>query len=600
MLKHLMSTWRIKKCIFGKKGGRAALLILTLFFTVAPSRVLAADFAFRSFGAEIVVNTDGSFDVQETLVVDFFVERHGIFRVIPQYYAFDESRYQYAEISEVAVTDAEGNALPAELFTDGALTIKIGDPDVTVQGEQTYVIDYRVDGALLAFAEADELYWNVTGTEWESPPEEVSTRVTLPLSGMTGDTPQAITSASCYTGMFGSTAQDCTMTIVDNTVTFEAENDFLTVAVSWPKGIVTTPEPTYVFAEDLPFAETISNDGPPPLEDTYYDWFALLIPALVFYAMHQYWMQNGRDPKGRGAIVVQYEPPVDVRPSELGVILDGNVSPRDLSAAIVDLAVRGHVRIVEKVEERWGPDRKTFTLERLDGTDTLRPWEQKFLQALFSGATTVTEDTIKKNLPKQKKELDNALYDTVVEQGYFAAHPQKTKGMWVLIGLIVLFLGYFIWGAVESMFGRPVVTIAILATGAILVFFGLIMAKRTEKGVAAYEHARGFKDFLATAEKYRLQWQEKEGIFEAFLPYAMVFGVADKWAKAFADLHIEQKNPSWYVGATPIAVFNPSQFASQMTAMSNKFATAVAPKSSGSSGGGSSGGGFGGGGGGGW
>jgi uncharacterized membrane protein len=97
-----------------------------------------------------------------------------------------------------------------------------------------------------------------------------------------------------------------------------------------------------------------------------------------------------------------------------------------------------------------------------------------------------------------------------------------------------------------------------------------------------------------------VQWQEKEHIFETYLPYAMVFGVADKWASVFKDLHKEEM--LWYAGAGHLSV-------AAMTSSIEDFASSVSvitkPKASrslgsGRLGGGFSGGGRGGGGGGSW
>jgi uncharacterized membrane protein len=139
----------------------------------------------------------------------------------------------------------------------------------------------------------------------------------------------------------------------------------------------------------------------------------------------------------------------------------------------------------------------------------------------------------------------------------------------------------------------------------VLLAFGAFMPKKTEKGVRALEHARGFREYLATAEKYRLQWQEKEHIFETFLPYAMVFGVADKWSEAFKDIALPP--PNWYEGGVSAAgQFNAGRFLISMGVLQSGLTKAVSAQphkgsgGSGLGGGGFSGGGFGGGGGGSW
>jgi uncharacterized membrane protein len=199
------------------------------------------------------------------------------------------------------------------------------------------------------------------------------------------------------------------------------------------------------------------------------------------------------------------------------------------------------------------------------------------------------------------------LYDESVARGYFPASPESVRNAYIAAGVI---------GAAGGYMGLPVLAVLIgadpfmltasgIATALLVAFFGPLMPRRTAKGVEAFEHAKGFKEYLSKAEKYRLEWQEKEGIFERFLPHAMVFGVVDRWSNAFKDKQLPP--PSWYQGsAFSSGAFNAVAFGSMLRSMDSSVASAMAsrPQSSGSGsgfgGGGSSGGGFGGGGGGSW
>lgn len=126
------------------------------------------------------------------------------------------------------------------------------------------------------------------------------------------------------------------------------------------------------------------------------------------------------------------------------------------------------------------------------------------------------------------------------------------------------------------------------------------MPKKTKEGVILKEKSLGLKEFLYRADRYKLKWQEKEEIFEKFLPYAMVFGVVDQWAKNFKNIYTD--SPDWYVGN--INTFSAIYIASEMSHFSSSASSSYSPPassgSSGFGGGGSSGGGFGGGGGGSW
>jgi uncharacterized membrane protein len=114
--------------------------------------------------------------------------------------------------------------------------------------------------------------------------------------------------------------------------------------------------------------------------------------------------------------------------------------------------------------------------------------------------------------------------------------------------------------------------------------------------------ARGFRTVIETAETHMSRWAEKENVFTRYLPYAVVFGLTDKWAKAFADLGVEPDTSGFYVGphAFMLADFGEAIDGFAITTGGTLGSTPSASGGSGFGGGGSSGGGGGGGGGGSW
>ncbi|MEK7105414.1 MAG: DUF2207 domain-containing protein [Patescibacteria group bacterium] len=570
MLKHMMSMWRTK----------LAIVSVLSFFLLIPL-VHAADFDFESFDVYVGVQTDGSLFMQETIRVNFHEPRHGIYRTIPTSYREEDGSTRLITISEVEVIDDGGSRLPWVVTdTDGAITIRIGDTEETIVGSYAYVIGYKVTGALQAFESFDELYWNVTGTEWVAPPAFATARVHLPEASSVIREDLRI---ACYTGEQGSTTGNCERGLADNTVVIATQNNYLTVAIGWPKGIVDVPPP-------------IIEQPPSP---AHWPMVFLALPILTFVCMYRRWERKGRDPKGRGTIVPQYDPPAGMKAGEVGMLWNHEVEGLDVSAGIVELAVQGYLRIVEVVEPRFGPDHKTFRIEKVKETDdVLRGWESELMNALFKDGNSVTEAELKKRFVKDKKPVIETLERQLVADGYYEERPQVARGKWIMFAIILGFVTFYTSGPLVAMTHDFLATGCLILTCAILLIFGILMVRRTEKGVAAWEHAKGFKLFLSTAEKYRLEWQEKENVFEKYLPYAMVFGVTQKWAKAMDDIGIEVRQPNWYVGS--FVAFNAMDFSSRMSNLSSHLATAASPKGSGSGGGGSSGGGFGGGGGGSW
>ncbi len=564
MRKRMINTWPTRLS--------TASLCFSLFLLLSPASVQAADLYLNRFDDVIQVNADGSFDVTETILADFAVPKHGIYRVIPTHYRTDSGATLVTTIDNVSVTDLGGKPIETNASNGDALSLRIGSAEATVNGPQYYVLHYRVHGALVDLADQTELYWNVTGTDWDTPPSEASVHVQLPAEATFA---QEDVSLACYTGAAGSTASDCTTAFSGRTMLAGTSNDFLTIAFAWPKGLVTVPPPTYQSAE----FQALQAIG------KYVIW---VLPLLTLLFMFWRWHRYGRDPKGRGTIVPEYEPPKGLLAAEMGILFGMGVRKEFFSAAIVELAVRGHLKIIERTEDRFGPDRKTFTLEKVSGGGELREWETLLLNALFkNGRTSTTEDDLKNQFAKDKRPAEKALEERLVSEGYFAANPSRARAAWMGLGIVVAFLGF------------PSFSLAVMLTGGIILLFGWLMAKRTKKGAEAFDVAKGFKVFLTTAEKYRLEWQEKEGIFEKYLPYAMIFGIADKWAKAFATVHAEAIHPAWYIGPS-LMNFNAADFSSRMNDLTSHLATVAAPKSGASHGGGFSGGGFGGGGGGSW
>jgi uncharacterized membrane protein YgcG len=561
---------RIKTAIFASA--------LAVFLALPVHAQGLGGFVVDRFDADIVVDQDAGFTVTEQISGEFLELRHGIFRYIPVVYTNDNGTTQSIRIDIESVT-YNRSVVAYEAYRDGNFeVVKIGDADVTVDGPFLYVIQYRVERAMLYHEAQDELYWNVTGTDWDETIPNVNAEVTIP--GVS----KSDLATDCYTGEYGSTAQECTKDVSDGSVSFHA-NDFLTISVQFPKGVVAEPT-EYERAQWW-------------IEDNW-DFLLIPLPLIVAVGMFLLWRKRGRDAEGRGTIIPEYDPPDGLRPTEIGTLIDVSLEPKDFSAAVVDLAVRGYLHISEEQTSTLGIFKNTTYHVRREkpDDDALKPFEREVLGAFGTSVGEEVDVTSRQTqLAAARKKVSSLLYQDMADRGYYTANPNTVRGMYIAIAIILGFGGYFIGGIILSITGHPIATLVFILSAVVVGIAGWFMPMRTEKGTLAWEAAMGFKMFLEKAEKYRIQWQEREGIFEKFLPYAMVFGVADKWSKTFEG--IEQRQPGWYSGN--MAVFNPVMFSEHMQSFINTTAQVSAPKSSGGGGGGgSSGGGFGGGGGGSW
>jgi hypothetical protein len=538
-----------------------------------------------AWDTDVYLEGEDAFAVHERIRWDFEgAARHGILREIPVAYGRGRAADYRIAIDDVEVTDADGLARPVRVREGGGLLeLRIGDPDVTVSGVEEYRIRYRVRRGLLFFDDHDELYWNAIGHDVPVPIERASATVYLPP----GVDPTSAQRA-CFTGPQGSVEQACGVEPGVAALAFRAERSLgpregLSVVIGLPKGVVREPsrlERWLARARD------------------YLSAWALL-PALTFAVVFGLWRTQGRDPAGRVSLPVRYEPPEGLTPAEVGVVLDERVDLVDVSATLLDLAVRGYLRI-EEVEGagflflRSGD----WRLVKLRDEGGLRPHEALLFGRLFAGGDSVLVSSLKNRFYVHLPAIRAAIDDAVSRDGrFFPTSPERVRSRYVGAGLAGIV------GGVAALFvnAPPRIAAPIALSGGLVLAFSHAMPRRTARGRAAYEDILGFREFVARVDRDRL---ERMGArtperFERVLPYALVLGAADAWADAFDGLYTEP--PRWYAGRTP-GPFRTRAFVDGLGQSLGAIGSAMsaAPRGgsgkSGLGGGGFSGGGFGGGG----
>jgi uncharacterized membrane protein len=565
-------------------GAGLALLLLGAA-PVAAQRTLV----IQSLDATISVAADGSVAVDETIVPRFTGSWNGIFRTIPVEYRTPQGLNYTLRLTIESVTDEQGRTLKYESSRERHYRkLKIWVPGAS-DTTRTVKLRYRVANGLRFFDEHDELYWNVTGDEWEVPIESASADVRLP-AGVSG------VRATAFRGAYGSTEQT-DVSITEGGVHVRTSRGLgmregLTIVVGWNPGVVHRPttieKTTNLISSNLPLA----------------------IPPLVLFGMYRLWRARGRDPE-LAPIATQYEPPAQMTPAELGTLIDGKPDMRDITATIVDLAVRGYLHIAETNDERlFGllsdkEYRFRLTKDRKEWVP-LKQHERDLLQALFGGAAdSVTLSDLKNKFYKDLPGLREGLYRRLVSDRFYTGRPDHVRVLYIVGGLVAGgAIGLVSVAILASMGMQPAAGIAAgILSALIIAVFGWFMPSRTTRGTRELEKVLGFREFLSRVEADRLDRVVKTpAMFEKFLPYAMALGVEDNWARTFEGIYTQ--SPAWYSGPGGATMFHPTSFTRNLGVMSTAAAStmASAPRSSGGSGfsGGSSGGGFGGGGGGGF
>ena len=565
----------------------------------------------RSFEADYYLDRDdegrSTLRTVETIVMDFPVGagEHGPLRYLVQDYEGHPT-----DLELESVVDENGDPWNYETESeDGYFSLRIGDADVEVEGERTYVISYTQQNVTLFpdDAETNEFYWDVNGTQWQIPFDSVVARVHIPTdlaSSLTGTT-------ACYSGpLDGQALCDAESTTEgDGEVVYEAQasdlapEETLTFAIGFEAQ-------TFVPRETSPFGLTL-------VFEALFTLLALVI-GLVTLARRRTVFADGQ---GRPTIIAEYLPPKGVSVLESAVVM--RTTKKAVAAALIDLAVRKVLRIIETPEEGLFTKKPSYTLELRDPAGLL-PDESGLAKAFF-GTSLTPGDTQK--LAKSDTALSKEVYAAMQAYKASATNKKNFKKVKFSARFVPLFFGI---GAVALSFFMLMALLAdardllipLLVFVPALFAFIVILATvfRTplsDSGSELRDHLKGLRLYIQVAEKDRIRiLQSPEGaertpvdtadrgemlkLYERVLPYAVLFDEEKQWAKTLGEYYDEQP-PEWYSGSS---AFSAGVFAAGISSVSSftsaSYSGTSSSSSSGSSGGGSSGGGGGGGGGGSW
>ena len=604
--------------------GVVAFLLMSLtalaWALIAPTPAYAADDQIDSFAIDYDVQPSGVVKVKETITYRFGDNsgRHGIERFLVTREPYDETQDAVYQITNINVTSPDDVATQFSSRTDEAkggreeqLRLRIGDPDRTISAPTaTYVISYDLAGAMRTSDSYDEFYWDATGLDWTASINKVTVSVAVP--GGVQDT-------TCTYGPVNST-EECAAKIVDGKAQYSQSNlapgEGVTVSAKIKAGLV---------ADNKPHLEP---DGSKLSSSERIGAIAIGAAALLLTVGSPivgllWWRKNGRDQRyaglppgmvplaGQEAQVVPNDPdipiPVAFSPpripvAEAGLLIDGQVDSRETAATIIDLAVRGALKVQSSGED-------DFQVILVDPNRAAAPHEMVLLNSLFHGDPPglVRDLSARGSLASAHETMRDSVRNQVTARGWFRKVPSAAATSSVGFGVIaVAVFAAFAVGAWVLLLLIPLLPIIITVA---VIRFKLRRGQRTAEGRAVCDQVEGFKTYLATAEADQLKFEEGEDIFSKYLPWAIVFDLADRWAKICADLvamgRLPDVVPYWYVGNYHLAAFNTAFLTSSLTSAATPLPSAGSGGTgfgggSSFSGGGFSGGGGGGGGGGSW
>ena len=605
-------------------GAVLAVVLALAALVAAPAQALSTDDKASSFHVDFDLQRDGSVRVTENITWQFpsDEERHGIERLIKVRAGYQEREdtYRVYEMGDVSARSTTGAPDDVSVTEFGAYDrIRVGRADETVSGTQSYVVSYTLAHYVNGFEDHAEFYFNLVDPSNESTYERVSATVRGP---------EPVDRVDCFYGELGSTNR------CDGSPGAEAQFSAGTVSpgqgvsilASLPRTAFDTLEP------DLRTGQ-VTEDGDVVVTSDTARALGLLsigtgvtLPLLAGGLMGLLVWTRGRDEQYAGltpgltpghgqagqvvrgpapTVAVQFTPPAGVQPGMLGTIVDESANTVDVAATVIDLAVRGHLTLEETQSGLFG--RTDWRLTRAAGVVSdptpLHPYEQRLLTGLFATGDSVLLSELKNHFASTLKSVQEAMYTDVVDRGWFRRSPEAQRRLWTGLGKLMVFGGlagtFWLGGGMASLMpghGLPippglVLGGGVIAAGAITWLLGRRMAARTADGSAVLAQSLGFRQYLVTAEANQIRWEEAQEIFSRYLPYAIVFGVAERWAQTFEQVAAAAAAaghpiaaPGWYMGPGGFGSFN--NLASGM----DSFATTAGgtftstPGSSGSSG----------------
>ena len=625
-----------------------SLLIFAFAFNEANSQV-SRSYVYKSVRADISIEEDASILVDETLTYSFQGIYHQGFRKIPL--------KGIGDITGVIVYDGETNvpyieskrALDKNLLSSWGKFFRrriSGNEEIewyyNAENEvRSWVIHYRAHGAVTFLTDKDELYWNVF-SGFDVPVEQAEAVVTVPVQYSESQMSARVYVLEPVTAGWRITPPDGAYFYGRDFGAFQP----FTIAFGWPKGYAQKSE----YYKDLIF----TNLG-----------IILSVAIIIGFiaAGFFYWYFTERYKKGRGTVVPQYEPPQNLRPAVAEVLIREMVTPKTWSATLIDLAVRGFVKVEEdrNLTRRYviigisiavvffGSIVTLFTLDRkgllglfmflmlfsiivavrifrnipmsrdyivrktreFEDDVSLYKYEKDFLSALFKNHSVFSTAEMRRAPESAKRDMYHRIKD-IKEEIYLQADlrpnmfekkisSEKIRVVWIASISVAVWIIIFAFMPARFFSDNEIfLPFIILVLGSLFFWFFIkYEARLSAEGQVLREEWLGFKLYLETAEKYRMQNLTPE-IFEKYLPYAVIFKVEKKWGKAFDSLNLAP--PSWYSGtyAGGIHSHGISAAGFSASAFSSSFSSSISSAlSSAGAGGGASGGGGGAGGGGG-
>lgn len=529
------------------RGAIAAIgLLLLLALIPAGAFAQGRSLHWEQYDVTIDLHPDGTFTVTEDQLINFtsgsFSEG---FAVIPM----DRiERISNIRVFENGEEYRRGQWEPGTYdIIDYGHEVEITWRFRTASSEiRNFTLQYDVAGGLRVYEETgrEQLWWRVVDTEFVADVRRATLTLNLPAP-----VSEDVLAADVYTLRSGATS----ISMPDSTtIVFNAANlnvgDAFEARAEFP-AMTTAVRPGWQLADD---AAREREERLAPLRAlTNLAFLALGVFLLVGGPVGSYllWQAKGKDPAVVVPIDVLREPPDDLPPGAVGVLIDLQAHDHDVIATIVDLGERGVLHIEETGSNILGITfGRDWTIRKTGTTHGLRDYEKETISAIFGSRQEVQLTKIRERFSKQQAKVKEAMYQELVDHNYVEKNPQKVRRNWQATGFTIMIagggVGIFL-GALISPFA-PMVWFpigALVVVGIAMLILAQQMPRRTEAGAEAAARWQAFKRYLEDIERYQ-HVDEAKAIFSSYLPFAVAFGIERSWVRKFA--RVNTPAPHWY------------------------------------------------------
>ncbi|MEU4193515.1 DUF2207 domain-containing protein [Kribbella sp. NPDC026611] len=515
--------------------------LATLFVAIGTLPAQAADDQITAYSAEATLTKDGKLQVKET--VDLTAGGSTFSRTLATRVRSDAERDRTYDLTDVSATV---NGQPAQGF-DNAKTDDGRKLTLNVSGQSKIVYSYTVDNVVADSTEGREVSWPVVQ----------GFGVSLPKVNLTVNVPFA-TWVTCFAGRTGS-SMPCTSSQLAESAALQIEQNGVPAAgrVTFLVGLSdqATVKPNAQFATRWTLGHAFTVDSSTV-------GLAVIVFGLGLLGAVGLWFFRGRDagkvgeaaperPVLEGTDGPQFAAPDGIRPGQVGTVVDETADVVDITATLLDLAVRNYLTIVELPREsHFG--KLDWELRRMhQGGPELLPYEKALLDALFADGDSVVVSALGPSLRPRLNLVREQLYSDVVAQGWFNSRPDAVRNRWTTAGVVLLAAGVVLTVVLAIVSKYGLVGFAVMGAGLALALVGQAAPARTARGAAVLGRVAGLQHYLANETSANLPESHRLEFASRCLPYAAVLGLTEKWALEIAatdDDDDPDAGIGWYSG----------------------------------------------------